>query len=95
MITNTLISLVATIVSAITNLLPHLTVPAFFTTNQLGTSIAGTIGSLVGVVHAFIPVVPMLIVIAAVMPLWLLLVAYLVFQWVWNHIPTIAGFGTH
>lgn len=95
MITSALLLLVNVTVSAITSLLPNLTVPTFFTTDNLGSTLASTIGSIVGAVHDFLPVVPLLVVLAALIPLWLVIVAYVAFQWIWNHIPTIAGFGTH
>jgi hypothetical protein len=44
-------------------------------------------------VAPFIPVDVVLTVLTTVMLLWPVIFAYVVFNWVYRHVPSVAGFG--
>lgn len=95
MITNLLISLVVTSVSLFTSWLPSLAVPSWFSTSGVTTTIATDIGDLLGVMRPIFPVDALLTPLAAIVSLWPVIIAYVAFNWAWNHVPEIFGFGTH
>ena len=96
MITNLLLSLANTVLSWLDALLPHLTIPSWLTSGSLIPSgVSDFIGS---ALHAIAPVYPSAVlaeIFVGVASMWPFVAAYVVAQWVWNHVPTIAGFGTH
>lgn len=94
MIVQGIISLVVTVVSFFQGLLPSVSVPSWFTTDQLGGSLASSLGSLMAPVNHVLPLDALLTVLSEAMALLPVIVAYMVFQWAWDHVPTIAGFGT-
>jgi len=94
-ITNIILDLVQGVVSIFAALLPHLSVPSWFTTDNLGGSLATSLGSLMAPLNHIFPIDALLTVLSAVLLVLPVVIAYEVFQWAWNHIPSIAGFGTH
>jgi hypothetical protein len=95
MITNLLIGLITTIVNALDALLPHFTVPSFMTSGSLiPTGAVDFIAALFSAVSSFYPSQLVLSIFVSICAMWPVVGAYLVFQWVWRHVPTIAGFGT-
>lgn len=94
MITNAIISIVISVVNFFNNLLPSLTLPSWLTTNALSTTIANDLGGLLAPISSWFPVDALLNCIYAALVLLPVFAAYSVFQWVWRHVPTIAGFGT-
>lgn len=95
MITAAIIGLVHVVVAAFLSLLPSWTPPSWLAAGTaLPTGVADSIGSLLHPVASFLPLDTILTVLGDIFELWPVVVAYLVFQWVWSHIPTIAGFGT-
>ena len=94
MITNVLLSLITTLVSGIDSLIPSFTLPSFFT----GASLLpiGVINFLAASAFMITPIFPsglLLSFLVAIADLWPFIMAFLVFDWIYNHIPTIAGFG--
>lgn len=94
MITNFVISLVTTVVSFFINLLPSMTIPSWFGTDSFGTTLANQVGGLLVGAKDYLPVGAIVDVVAAVCTLLPVFAAFWVFEWVWKHVPTIAGFGT-
>ena len=94
MITDALITVVNTVVGAFNALFPSLTLPTWFTSDTIGSTVANYIGGMLGAVHSWFPVTAVLTVLSAVVTMLPLIAAYLVAEWVWRHVPTIAGFGT-
>jgi hypothetical protein len=90
-----IIDLVRDVFGFFLNLLPSWTPPSWLSSGTaLPTGVATTIGGLLHAVAGFIPIDTFLTVIGDVFLLWPVIIGYLVFQWVWSHVPTIAGFGT-
>jgi hypothetical protein len=86
---------VALLVGAFLSLLPSWTPPSWLAAGTaLPTGVATSIGGLLHAVVGFLPIDTVLTVLQDIFLLWPVIVAYLVFKWVWAHIPTIAGFGT-
>jgi hypothetical protein len=94
MITNLIIGLVDIVVTAFNALMPHLTLPTWLTTNAFSSTIADDVGGLLAPISAWFPVDAVLNCVYAALVLLPIFAAYSVFQWVWRHVPTIAGFGT-
>ena len=94
MITDALITLVNTIVGFFDSLLPLFTAPSWFTGSGLTVTVAQWIGSALAPMNQFLPVDAILNVLMTLFVLLPFIAAYTVFQWVWDHVPTIAGFGT-
>lgn len=94
MITNLVINIFTAVVSFFINLLPHLSVPSWFTSNGFTSTIADDVGGLLAPISSWFPVDALLNVVYAFLILLPVIAAYEVFEWVWRHVPTIAGFGT-
>lgn len=71
--------------------LPHLSLG---TVPSVVQSAADTLGSAVAFLGPIVPVDVVLAWLAVLSVLLPAVAAYFVFNWVWRHIPTIAGFGT-
>lgn len=96
MIVSGVLRLVSAILGGFFSLLPSWSMPSWLSSGTAFPSgLASTVGGYLHVVAPFIPVDLMLTILGAVFSLWPAIIGYLVFQWVWNHIPEIAGFGTH
>lgn len=93
MITDFLISIVSSIISFFDNLLPTMTVPSWFTTNAT-SAIVHTLGDFLAAVSGFLPVDAVLTVLQSVVTFLPVAILYLLFNWTWQHVPTVAGFGT-
>lgn len=94
MITNTILGLITTIVSGIDSLLPSLTLPAFFTGGSiLPSSVIQFLAAASFMVEPLFPSGLVLSLLVMVTSLWPAVLAMLVFNWIYHHIPTIAGFG--
>jgi hypothetical protein len=94
MITNLLLDLVMGVVSFFDSFLPHVTMPSWLAgATVLPSGVASTIGGMMAAVAPFIPVDVVLTVLTSVMLLWPVIFAYVVFNWVYRHVPTVAGFG--
>jgi hypothetical protein len=94
MITDLLISLAELIFAPLNALLPALHFPSWASSAQLTTSVGTELGGYLAAVKGVVPVDVLLTVIDDVLVMWEVLVFYLLFEWVWDHVPTIAGFGT-
>ena len=94
MITNAIIGLVTTVVSFIDGLLPSFTMPTWLTTT---TFIPSAWAQFLGMIAKWAaPVFPSDLVLSILVALswfWPIVVAYTIFQWIYTHLPTIAGFG--
>jgi hypothetical protein len=90
-----ILSIVSALLRGFFDLLPSWTLPSWLAAGTAFPSgVAATIGGYLRVVAPFLPVDVCLTVIGSILSLWLAIVGFLVFQWVWEHVPTIAGFGT-
>lgn len=77
------------------NLLPSWTMPSWLSSGvAFPSGVASAIGGLLAGVSPYFPVNLLLTILSSVLSLWGAVVGYLLFQWVWSHVPTIAGFGT-
>jgi hypothetical protein len=94
-ITGFLISSVASVLGFLLDLLPSWTPPSWLAAGVvLPSGVATTIGGLLHAVAGFLPIDTILTVLQDIFEFWPVVIGYLIFQWVWDHIPTIAGFGT-
>jgi hypothetical protein len=89
-----LIEAVTQILAGIFSLLPSWSIPSWLASGTLSTGVANTIGGFLEPVRNVLPVDTICSVLASVLALWPAILGYLVFQWIWSHLPTIAGFGT-
>jgi hypothetical protein len=94
-ITNALIALASGIVSVFNSLLPHFTAPSWFGASSGLSSVATYMGDVLSIFQPILPVDAIINVMAALFIILPVVGAYTVFQWIWNHVPSIAGFGTH
>lgn len=93
MITDFVLGLVGAFFSTVNSIFPSLTVPSWFTTDNFGTTLAGSVGTLIAPLNAVVPLDPFLTVLHDGLELLPVVLAYLAFEWIWRHLPTIAGFG--
>ena len=92
MVTNALIDLVTFVLAPIINaLFPHLSLTGF---TNFSTDAASTLAGYLGAMTPFFPVTFTLTILQVFVVMLPAIGAYVVFQWVWDHIPSIAGFGT-
>jgi len=89
-----LIEIVVTVVGAFDALLPTFTLPSWLTSDAWSAGVANTVGGMLAAMQSWFPVDALLTVLHDVLVLLPALAAYAVFEWVWRHVPTIAGFGT-
>jgi hypothetical protein len=94
-IITTILQMIHDILQGFFALLPSWSMPSWLTSGTAFPSgVATSVGGYLRVVAPFLPVDLTLTVIASVLELWLALIGFLVFEWVWKHVPEIAGFGT-
>jgi hypothetical protein len=91
-ITNALIAVFVDFLGPMINsVLPHLDISSWTAGSTAG---ATYIGQALGVANDIFPVNTLV----TILTLWIVILpvigAYVVFQWVWSHVPMIAGFGT-
>jgi hypothetical protein len=94
-ITNALIGLASGIIGIFNSLLPHFTSPSWFGATSALSTVATYVGDVLSIFQPILPVDAMINVLAALFIILPVVAAYTVFQWIWNHVPIIAGFGTH
>jgi hypothetical protein len=93
-ITNLLLDLVNVVVGALDALLPHFTIPSWLTAGGLiPTSVEQFIAAALFAVNGVFPSAAVIEIFIALTTLWPAIFAYVIFQWIYKHIPTIAGFG--
>ncbi len=96
MITNALLLLINAVIGFFDALMPHFSPPTWLgSVSTFGSTLAQYLGGALGVVQPILPVDAMIQVAAALLTVLPVIGAYTVFQWVWNHVPMVAGFGTH
>ncbi len=96
MITDFIITILTAIVSFLDSLLPHLTIPSWLTAgNLIPTSVSNFVGEALNTISPFFPTVILAEIFVGIASMWPFVAAYAVAQWVWDHVPTVAGFGTH
>ena len=92
MITDALIAILTDFLAPMFNaLMPHVDVSGFVSAS---TDAGQTIGGYLITANRIFPVDTMLSILSLFLALLPALAAYMVFQWVWDHLPNIAGFGT-
>jgi hypothetical protein len=89
-ITNAIIGIIVVVVGFFDGLLPSIGVPSWFTTNATAGT-AADIGNALSAVKNVLPVDALLTVLHAFLLFLPLALGYLIFNWVWNHSPTIMG----
>lgn len=93
MIANLLIGMVSAFVTFFNNLLPSFTVPSWFRADALG-SFTTTVGDYLSGMRNVFPVDATLTVLSGVLQMLPVILGYMIFDWLWNHCPTILGCGT-
>jgi hypothetical protein len=68
--------------------------PSWLTGTALSATVAGFVGELLRPLRNVVPVDTVLGILQDVLTLWPVLAAFLIFSWIWRHMPTIGGFGT-
>lgn len=92
-ITDALIDLVTYVIAPVINhLFPPLDISAF---TSFSSGAASTLGGWLGIVSPYVPITFMLTMLQVVLVMLPAIGGYVIFQWFWNHVPSIAGFGTH
>ena len=90
MITNLLLGLVSGIFSLFNSLLPSVSVPSWFTTGAIA-SLTTAIGNQLSGMSGVFPVVAVLTVLQGMLTVLPMVLGYVIFNWLWNKSPTIAG----
>lgn len=86
---------VTVLLSGFFSILPSWTMPSWLSSGTAFPSgVASSIGGLLEPARNFLPIDTILTVAASIFTLWPLIIGFLIFEWVWKHVPTIAGFGT-
>lgn len=94
MITNFLLTVITSVVSSVDALLPSFSLPSFFASGSLIPSgVVQLVASALYSVSPWFPSSLLLSILVAAASLWPAVLGYIVFQWIWKHTPTIAGFG--
>ena len=94
MITNVILTVVNVVISATDALLPHLTIPSWLSAGTLIPSgVSNTIGAALYTASPILPAAIFAEIFVGVASMWPFVAAYTVAQWVFRHVPTIAGFG--
>lgn len=95
MIVNGFLVVLTSALSAIFSVLPSWSLPSWISSGAAFPSgIAADIGGLLQPIRPYFPIDTILTVMSSVFGLWPVILAYMAFEFVWRHIPTIAGFGT-
>lgn len=92
MIVTAILKVVVAVVSVFDAFLPHLTVPSWFLSAALTSTVATDVGDVLGIVKPVFPVDIFMNVLEYVFATWPIVIGYFVFEWVLRHLPTIAGF---
>jgi len=96
MITDFIISIINGIVGFLDALLPHVTIPSWLTAgNLIPSDVSNYVGEALHIIAPFFPSSVAAEIFVGVVSMLPFIAAYTVAQWVWNKVPTIAGFGTH
>jgi hypothetical protein len=90
MITDGIFVVLSAVIGFFDRLLPSFTVPSWFTSNAT-SGITTAVGDGLSAVKNVLPVVAMLNVLHAFLLFLPLALGYMIFDWVWNHSPTIMG----
>jgi hypothetical protein len=93
-ITNAILSIVITVVGFFNGLFPSLTIPSWVSSDQIGSAVANYIGGMLAAISSWFPSAALVTILQGVVTLLPLVAGYYVAEWVWRHVPTIAGFGT-
>jgi hypothetical protein len=92
-IVNGIILIVKTLLSALFSLLPNYAMPSWLSSvTSWPTGFASTLGGYLAAIKGWFPIDTVLTVLIWVLNMWPVIIGYVVFQWVWGHLPSIAGF---
>jgi hypothetical protein len=92
-ITTAILTAIATAVSFFDSLLPSVTMPSWLAGGTiLPSGVASTIGGMMAAINGFVPIDAVLTALISFMVLLPVVFAYVVFNWIYKHVPTIAGF---
>ena len=95
MITSAILALLTGLISAVDVLLPSFTMPSFLqTTTLIPSDVVSFMASGLALISPVFPSGVLLTIVEGVSTLIPIVGAYVVFNWVYQHIPTVAGFGT-
>ena len=96
MITTTILKLVSLLIGVVDSIIPNIAWPSFLSGSSLIPSGWTTaVGNQLHPLITFMPIDTILGVVHDFMLFWPSVAGYLVFEWLWVHVPIIAGFGTH
>jgi hypothetical protein len=94
MITTAIIDLINTVIAGFDSLFPSFSLPSYFSGGSLIPSgVVNFFAAAFNTISPFFPSALFLAVLVALADLWPIVLAWIVANWVYNHIPTIAGFG--
>lgn len=94
MIVGWILSLVTAVISAFDSLFPSFSLPSFFSGGSLiPSSVVNFFAAGFYTISPFFPSALVLSLLVAIADLWPVILAWIVANWIYNHIPTIAGFG--
>lgn len=95
MILNLILGLLSSLIYAVDSILPHFTMPSFLTTTTLiPSNVVSFMASGLALISPVFPSGVLLNIVEGVSTLIPIVGVYVIFNWVYNHIPSIAGFGT-
>ncbi len=95
MLTNLILDLINAILTGFNALFPHFSLPSYFSSGSIIPSgVVDFLAASLYTVSSFFPSSLILAVLVAIANLWPIVLAWVVANWIYNHIPTIAGFGT-
>jgi hypothetical protein len=93
MITNAILGVIGVVIGWVDDLLPHLTLPAWLSAGTLiPTDVSDFVGQALHIIAPFFPSAVLAEIFVGICNMLPFVAAYTVAQWIYRHIPTIAGF---
>ena len=94
MITNALLEIVITVIHGFNSLFPSFSLPTYFSSGAIIPSdVTNFLAASFYTISSFFPSSLILSILVAIADLWPIALAWIVANWIYNHIPIIAGFG--
>ena len=94
MITDLLLQAVITVIHGLDAIFPTFSLPSYFSGGAIiPSSVTSFLAAGFYTVSPFFPSALVLALLVAIANLWPVVLAWIIANWVYNHLPTIAGFG--
>lgn len=94
MIPGFLLAVIDVIIRGFNALFPSFSLPSYFSSGSIiPSSVVDFFAAGFYTISPFFPSALMLALLVAIADLWPIVLAWIVANWIYNHIPTIAGFG--